>query len=564
MEEIHSLSHKQFQEIIERLSGLEKRIDRIENKIVEWDPSAFDIDTISESSDYEDTVARVDEEGLFATSVGKHVLGWLANIVFIFGIGFMASYIRNIGYPGFATLLGYAGIAGMFTFGQLLKSYSPYNAHLIKVSALVLLFYVTASLYFKVEQPFLSNLSLALLLLLAVVITQFYFALKWNKEYLSSIGVTMLLITAVFSNITHVLLPLVLITSGISVYLFLRFGWWRNLIFTLVLVYCVHNIWLFNNPIMNNPIQTVDDHQYNVLYLFGYGGLFSLPVIFRNDHRIENAIYITHLLFNALFFLITAVLVILSFYVENYAWIFALVAVLCIGYSIVLYKLSEQRYSPAFYACYGFIALSVAIYGYFDLPDSFLLLAVESLLVLSIAIWYKSTIIVIVNTILFFVLLIAYLTASTSVNIINFTFAAVALITARIVNWKKERLDLQTEFFRNVYLIAGFFIVLLALHQAVPPQYLILSWSIAAGIYFILSFLLKNFKYRWMAISTLIVTAFYLFFVDLENMSLGYRIVSFLFFAVISLSTSLYYTRKVPKSDESGRQIQSPKKNNDA
>ena len=50
-----------------------------------------------------------------------------------------------------------------------------------------------------------------------------------------------------------------------------------------------------------------------------------------------------------------------------------------------------------------------------------------------------------------------------------------------------------------------------------------------------------------MAIFTILVTGVYLFIVDLAHMEVGYRIVAFLFFAVISFSASLYYTKRIKK-----------------
>ena len=70
--------------------------------------------------------------------------------------------------------------------------------------------------------------------------------------------------------------------------------------------------------------------------------------------------------------------------------------------------------------------------------------------------------------------------------------------------------------------------------------------------YFLLSFLLHNIKSRWMTIGTLLVTVVYLFLVDLANLSIGYRVVAFLFLAVISISASLYYAQRVRKKRKPG------------
>jgi hypothetical protein len=129
------------------------------------------------------------------------------------------------------------------------------------------------------------------------------------------------------------------------------------------------------------------------------------------------------------------------------------------------------------------------------------------------------------------------------INEVNVSFSLAALITARILNWKKERLTIRTEMLRNFYLLLGFVMVLITFYHMIPDKYVTLSWAAVALVYFGLSLLLKNVKYRWMALSTLIAAAFYLFIVDLSRIELVYRVLALLFLAAISIGLSIYYTR---------------------
>ena len=88
---------------------------------------------------------------------------------------------------------------------------------------------------------------------------------------------------------------------------------------------------------------------------------------------------------------------------------------------------------------------------------------------------------------------------------------------------------------------------LFGLSHALPSQYVTLAWTGAAIVFFVLSVLLHKIKYRWMSISTIIVTGGHLFFIDLAQMDVGYRVVAFLVFAIISLGVSLYYTKRIHK-----------------
>jgi hypothetical protein len=139
--------------------------------------------------------------------------------------------------------------------------------------------------------------------------------------------------------------------------------------------------------------------------------------------------------------------------------------------------------------------------------------------------------------------------SSKSIDGVNFSFALISLISARIINWKRSRLQIKTDLLRNLYLIEGFIMIPYSLFHAVPRQFITLSWTMAALLYFVLSFILKNVKYRYMAIGTMICAALYLFIVDLARIELIYRVLALLFLAAISIGISIYYTNRIKKPD---------------
>jgi hypothetical protein len=151
------------------------------------------------------------------------------------------------------------------------------------------------------------------------------------------------------------------------------------------------------------------------------------------------------------------------------------------------------------------------------------------------------------NSLLFLTILSLYLLSSKPIDGVNFSFALIALISARIINWKRTRLQIETDLLRNLYLIEGFLMVLYALFHAVPKQFVTLSWTMAALLFFLLSFILKIVKYRYMALGTMICAAFYLFIVDLARIEIIYRVLALLFLAAISIGISIYYTNRIKK-----------------
>jgi hypothetical protein len=318
-------------------------------------------------------------------------------------------------------------------------------------------------------------------------------------------------------------------------------------IFAIFLAYLVNLMWLIGNPVMGNPLQVIKDHESGYIYLFLVAATFSSLAMTRQKGLFPDHGAISAIIINGIGFSFMISLFVLAFFKDNYIALFGTIALFCLVYSIFLKTNSAWKVTASLYALYSFIALSVTVYGIFNFPKAYFLLAIQSLLVVSIALWFRSKVIVVMNTILFIILLIAYLTTAHSNNFANIAFALVSLITARTLNWQKERLEIKTELLRNINLISGFFMVLYALYRLLPGNYVTLSWTAAAALYFLLSFAMHNIKYRYLALATMGATALYLFVVDLARVEIVFRVMAFLFLAMISIALSLYYTKKRKK-----------------
>ncbi|MCI0691665.1 DUF2339 domain-containing protein [candidate division KSB1 bacterium] len=190
-----------------------------------------------------------------------------------------------------------------------------------------------------------------------------------------------------------------------------------------------------------------------------------------------------------------------------------------------------------------YLFIYAAIFARFETPQYFIWLGWQSLLVISTAIWFRSKIVVLANTLIYLGIFLAYLILAPSTGGVNASYAIVALLSARLLNWKTERLALKTELMRNAYLASAFVIIPYGLYHAVPKNYVSLSWLGAAVFYFIMSLILKNKKYRWMAILTIFLAVIYVFVVDMARLEAGYRILSFLALGVVLLVISLLYAR---------------------
>ena len=336
---------------------------------------------------------------------------------------------------------------------------------------------------------------------------------------------------------------LIALTAAVSIYLVKRYNWQNIGNLTIVLAYSTHLHWLLNNPLMGHTIGAVAEHQNNLIFLFVYALIFSLGNFFHYEDPGTFTARITRTILNGFGFAILSNLVALTFF-ENYiARIDFIASVFFLGIAIFYWLHRRSKYSTSIYACFGYMALSVTIITHFGAPTQYFYLGLQSLLVLFTALWFRSKLIVVVNVFIYLLILLAYLISTKATGGVSLSFAIVALLSARVLNWKKDYLQLSTEYLRNIYLISAFVIIPYGLFHAVPRHLVSIFWLGAAVFYFVMSLLLHNRKYRWMAIATLFLTVTYVFLVDLARLEPFYRIISFLALSAVLLIVSLLYAR---------------------
>lgn len=528
------------QSLEDKIQSLETRLGKIEKILrIEW------IGEAEEAEEAEKGLKKAGTNDTTESRIVEYGLAWLGSIVFLFGIIFLMSYIESLGYPVLSKAIAYIFTILVIGFAYNSRKSFPTLSYVLSICCVLLLYYVTIGLHFFSEEPLIPQKGIDLVLVFIIIGLQLYHAIRKNAEFLATLAITLSVITAVvvdYSYITFLILTFTAITTHL---LFFKKLWWRLHVYSLFIVYLAHLLWLFGNPILGHQMKVVDSPDYNILFLFGYAIIYSLSIFIPKERLETNGKLISIAIWNALGFSFLLLIIIPSFYKESYPLIFSAISVYCLAFSVVLKLKLNRNFAPATYASFGFAALSVAVYGFFGLPDAFLLLVIQSLLVVSLALWYRSQIIVVANAFLFISILLLYLFISDSINFTNFAFAITALATARILGWRKERLSLKTDIFRNIYLMLAFSMILYGLNQALPSNYVTLAWTATAIGFFLLSVLLGNIKYRYLSILTIVITGGHLFFVDLGQMDVFYRVIAFLVFALITLGVSLYYTKKI-------------------
>jgi len=532
------------------LDSLQSRIGQLEAKMANIESSPLRR-YLSNAGPVEIEEDEGEESKGIESTIGEYGFAWISSIILMFFVVFLMVLVQKSSGSLAATVSGLAATAGVYLLTLLLRKRFPGQVDRIHTGILLLLYYISLRLHFFTGDPLIKSLPLSLCILAIPVVIQFVYALKRKSQFLTGIGLMMLTGAGLFSGVTGVIMFAGTVTTGLSITLLWRNNWSQQVYFALFVVYLSHLIWLFSDPVAGHALFIRESAGINLFFLFTYGILFSIGSILLHKKELPVSFSISVTIWNALLFSMILVLEVAVFYKTSYMLIFAMIAVCSLGYSSILQLAGKHPFITAFYACISFIAISITIYGYAGLPLSYLFLALQSLLVVSVALWFRSRIIVWVNILLFTGMLLFYLVKSPSLDSVNFTFVIVALLTARFMFWKKERLQIKTEALRNIYLLAAFLMTLIALYKAVPGKFITLSWVGAAAVYFIFSILIRNIKYRYLAIGILIVAIVHLFLIDLKNMDIGFRVVALLIVAVISLVGSLYYTNlKGKKTDQ--------------
>ncbi len=537
----------------DELKRLNDRIERIESALQEkgtWKGQSIDSVTDSDGTAINQQLIRGKDDDSIEFRIGQYGMAWLGNIVLLFGISFLVQYLHRSGYPILSPLIGYISVAAIYAVGYLSRAAYSYLSKLFVYTGHLLLIYVTLRLHFASTEPLIGSQIAGIAILLIVLTGLFALAYRQKSQTMAGMVLLMLLISGIMSNSISFIPVMTSIAALVSVILYYRFGWIKLAFIFILLTYLSHLNWLLNNPLLGNNPEFIPSLGSGYIYFLASGLIFSMLAIIPQKENISDDFIISSVVWNGINFSFVLALIIVTWLSKNFVPVFAAIAVLCIAYSIILQAKSSLKITASMYALYGFMAMSVAFYGILLFPKAYMLLALQSLLVVSMALWFRSRFIVVMNTILFAGLLILYLAGQDISSPTNFSFMVVAFITARIINWKKERLNIKTELIRNLYLSGGFTMTLVAFYHAFPVSLITVSWMIAAILFFAVSRILRNIKYRWLAIGALLASAIKLILFDLSEISIGIRVLMFLFLAIISITVSIIYTKFSAKKKE--------------
>ena len=478
---------------------------------------------------------------------------WFAKagiVVLAIGIAFLLTLPFNNLPPYLPSILGFT-IVGLLLFSSyLLRESVSFLSRYLLGGGLILLYFSTLRLHFFASLAVISNYPMFIFLLILNVGLSLVVAIRRNSSYLAGLAITLGFITAVVSKQAYLIFILLVLLSSITVFLNIRNKWNGFLLYASVGVYFTHLMWFLNNPMMGNPVQLLSSPRIHILFILVYMVIFAMAILLRKKDQPEDNFIILNTFINCLlgyglFLLISLTRMREILFVTHLG-----ASVVFLALSILFWIRERSKYSTFFYSLLGYTALSVAILYYFRIPNSLVWLCWQSLLVISTALWFRSKIIVVANFTIFLLIFMGFLVVAKDIGLSSLSFGIVALLSARIMNWQRNRLELQTELMRNLYLISAFFTIPYALYFNVPKGYISLSWLSVAIIYYIFSIILKNKKYRWLALSTILLTVSYILIIGIAQLDPIYRIISFIIIGTVLLITSIIYTRIKTKNEK--------------
>ena len=483
-------------------------------------------------------------EGEFEFEVGQNWFAVAGILALAIGAGFMLSLPYARLPAAVPSLAGLIAAAALFLLARVGQRAFELVASYLRGAGMALLFFATLRLYFFGAQHALDTGSLAGRALLTVV-AALNLALAWRRQSPWLVGLALVLAYATVIAIGSpgfvlgsLLLLSVLLAAGC-----LRAHWPRFGLVGIPLGYATYFVWVIGNPFLGGKFHFVAAPALAPFCLLALVAVWAALILWREDRSTEDAISGLGAVLNCGFGYLLFLIHTAASFAPVLAGAHVLASLVFISLAVLFWVRERSRVSTFFYAMIGYAALSVAIMKASSVPVVFVWLSLQSVVVVATAVWFRSRFIVVANFVIYVMIILGYVLVAKGETGVSIGFGFVALGSARILNWQRNRLELKTELMRNAYLLSAFVVFPYALYHLVPGRYVGLSWVGLALVYYVLNLVVRNQKYRWMGHTTLLLTLIYVVVVGISQFEPIYRIVSFLVLGTVLLVVSLSFTR---------------------
>lgn len=531
-------------DIYKAIEALDARISKIEHTISlkSDDVSSEQISPIPETNQ--------SPKKSLEQQVGIYWLAKIGILVFTVGLIFIIS-LKFTGFPLITpSLVGFVFAGLLFATRIYAKKWLSHIDNYLLSTGFILLFFSTLRLSRFSEEVIINSNIIEIILLFIVVVSLYLYSLKNESKFLTFLSILFGFISALLISDSSFSLFAVLAISILTVFASKKLSWEILIMFGIIFSYTCYFIWFAGNPLVGNiPDQNLII-TISLISILGIFIIYAAGLIKKGEGEKEEFLKIASLFINSL---LASSAYLISIYVnsrEDLAIYAFLAFAVFLFTSVISWIYEKSKYATFFYSIIGYMLLSISIISGFEKTEFFIILSWQSLVVVSTAIWFRSKIIIIANFLIYLIILASFIVFSSEVSYISISFGVVALLSARILNWKKTQLNLNSEGMRNAYLICAFLIFPYTLYNSVPNAYITISWIGIGIIYYLLSIILKNIKYRWLAFATFILSVFYVIFFGASGMSTEFRILTFIVLGAVLLIISILYAKKKNTSEE--------------
>lgn len=521
--------------LAETLRAIERRLARLENRLA---MAPLDV-----AADVEVAVAPAGEQDLEFV-VGQNWLASVGVVVLTCGVGF-ALLLPLAGLPPFVPSLA-GGVVALAFLALAFHWHTTFAlvAGYFRGAGMALLYCSVLRLFFFGDEHALSVQSWpGRLLLLGVVAANIAIALHRQAVWLTVLALLTGFVSAVVIGTPGVVFVGVTVLLAIGAWAVVTRDWRWLQLFLIPAGYITHGLWLINRPWQGRSIELAARPAAGIYVVLAFVLINAMASLRRRDRDEEHLDTILAVLLNCGMGFVLFLLATMGGAPAHFGPAHLSAAAVFLGLAIAFWKLVRSPITTFFYAMTAYLALSVALVKLVPVPELFLWLSAQSLLVVGTALWFRSKLIVVGNFFVFVGIVAAYMVVAAGAESgISIGLGVVALLTARILHWQQERLDLRTELMRNAYLASGFVIFPYATYHLVATVWVPVSWVAVAVAYYVMNLVVRSPKYRWMGHLTLLLTAFYMIVVGIFQLGPAYRIASFLVLGSVLLIVSLIFT----------------------
>jgi len=517
------------------IDNLQQRLDRIETKLnLETEENISTVQTVAiESESSEDMEFRLGEKWFGKIGIIVFLLAVINFLIFPIGI-FSQTLVLAVGFS--ISLIMMAG-------SQIREDYLKNFAGYILGGGVILFYLSIMRLKYFSSAPIINDQFTIVSLLFFTALVSMILSLKNKSIALTGISVILFCVANLLSNTTMIFFPVLIAICLATIVIGITYNWKSFPLTGIILTYFTLLLWTINNPFVTGKIIFVNNYMVGLVFvpiiILLYGIANALQTKETNDSNWSYKISIANSVGG---FGLFAIILIGTNLAEN-GLLFIVLSIALFILAILHWNKHHSKLSTFFYSMLAYASFSVAIVSKVDTQNALILLCWQSLVVVSTALWFRSKFIVVANFFIFILILFSFVFSADKLQFTTASFGIVALISARVINWQKKRLELITENLRNAYLLVAFVIFPIVVFNNLPNHLVGIALIGLSFFYYIVGKLINNKKYRLMATGNSIIALGYIIVFGFVSENTTYKVFSFFLASVTLLIVSIVYTK---------------------